>query len=98
VTGGPAMRPVRPNRYALSFVTYTLPVSFSYLVASSFSALGTVVFGGALALCLAVHYAAWRSLGLSGCAAPWLVPVRDALCFVVWTMSFFGWTVRWRGQ
>jgi ceramide glucosyltransferase len=92
------MRSIRPVGYAPSFITYALPVSFVYLVASSFSALGTVVFGGALALRLAVHYAARRSLGLSGRAAPWLVPVRDALCFVVWAMSFLGRTVRWRGQ
>ena len=92
------VRSVRPVGYSLSFVTYALPVSCVYLVVSSFSVLGTAVFGAALALRLAVHYVARRSLALSGRATPWLVPVRDVLCFVVWATSFLGWTVRWRGQ
>jgi ceramide glucosyltransferase len=92
------VRSLRPVGHSLMFVTYALPISLLYLVVSSFGAKGMAVFVAALAMRLAIHYAARRSLGLSGRATPWLVPVRDALCFVVWGMSFFGRTVRWRGQ
>lgn len=92
------VRSVRPIGYSLSFVTYALPVSFGFLLASSFSPAGKVLFGAALALRLAMHAVARSSLGAADRAAPWLVPLRDALCFLVWAASFFGWTVRWRGQ
>ena len=92
------VRLLRPVGYSLSLVTHALMVSFAYLVVSSFSALGTAVFGGAVALRLALHYVAPRSLGVPERSGPWLIPVRDALCFAAWALSFFGRTVLWRGH
>jgi ceramide glucosyltransferase len=92
------VRSVQPLGYSLSFVTYTLPVSFLYLVLSAGSPLAGAVFAAAAALRLVAHAVSRRTLGVKGPWRPWLVPARDALCAAVWAASFFGRTVRWRGQ
>ncbi len=92
------IRTVQPLGHAMSFLTYSLALSCMYLLVSSSGSLGAAVMGGALALRLAVHYAVRRSLGVAEPARPWLVPVRDAVCFAVWAASFWGRTVQWGGR
>jgi len=92
------IRTAQPLGHAMSFVTFSLVVSTAYLLVSSASILGTVVVGGALALRLGIHYAVRASLPLREPARPWLVPLLDALCFVVWAASFWGRTVQWGGR
>lgn len=92
------VRTVQPSGYVMSFLTYSLVLSGGYLLVSSPGIVGAVVVGAALALRLAVHYTVRASLGIAEPARPWLVPLRDALCFVVWAASFWGRTVRWRGR
>jgi ceramide glucosyltransferase len=92
------VRSVQPIGYSLSFVTYALPLSFGYLIVSGGSALASALLGMAVLLRLAAQTVARRALGTADPARPWLVPLRDALCLIVWAASFFGRTVRWRGQ
>jgi ceramide glucosyltransferase len=92
------MRTAQSGGYAMSFVTYSIVLSFLYLLLSSVSALGGAVFGGALALRIVVHYAVRAWLGVVEPPRPWLIPVRDALCFVEWAASFCGRTVEWGGR
>jgi ceramide glucosyltransferase len=89
------IRTVQPLGYALSFLTYAIVLAVLHLLVSSASALGAVVLGAALALRVSLHYAVRAQLCLREPARPWLLPVRDALCFIVWVASFFGRTVRW---
>ncbi|PYM08826.1 MAG: hypothetical protein DMD82_01510 [Candidatus Rokuibacteriota bacterium] len=92
------IRTAEPLGYAMSFLTYSLVLSGMYLLVSSFSGLGAVVAGGALTVRLATHYAVRASLGIAEPRRPWLVPVRDLLCFVIWLASFWGRTVQWGGR
>ena len=92
------IRSVEPLGYTFSFLTHSLVLSCAYLLVSSPGALGGAVLGGSLALRIAAHYAVRRSLDISEPSRPWLVPVRDGLCFVVWGASFLGRTVRWGGE
>jgi ceramide glucosyltransferase len=92
------MRTAQPLGYAMSFLTYSLVLSVVYLLVSSLHALAGVVVGAALVSRVAVHYAVRASLGVTEPARPWLVPVREALCFGVWAASFWGRTVQWGGR
>jgi ceramide glucosyltransferase len=92
------VRSVRPLGYSLSFVTYAIPIALLHLVVSSSGLVGAAILAAAVGLRFAAHRAARRALGASVGGAAWLVPVRDALCFGVWAVSFFGQTVRWKGQ
>jgi ceramide glucosyltransferase len=92
------MRTAEPAGYASSFFMYSIVLSFLYLLLSSFSAPGAVVVGAALALRIAVHYAVRRELRVAEPARPWLVPLRDLLCFATWAASFLGRTVEWGGR
>jgi ceramide glucosyltransferase len=92
------IRTVQPVGHAMSFLTYSVVLSCAYLLLSSSGDLGAAVAGAALALRIALHYAVRASLGVAEPARPWLVPVRDALGFVVWAASFWGRTVEWGGR
>jgi ceramide glucosyltransferase len=52
------VRSLRPVGHSLMFVIYALPISLLYLVVSSFRAMRMAVFVAALAMRLAIHYAA----------------------------------------
>jgi len=45
-----------------------------------------------------LHYRMRAAYYPASRARPWLVPVRDLFCFVVWATSFVGRAVRWRDQ
>jgi ceramide glucosyltransferase len=89
------IRTVQPLGYALSFLTHAIVLAGLYLLLSSASTLSVAVMGGALALRICMHYAVRAQLRIREPARPWLVPVRDVLCFIVWVASFFGRSVRW---
>lgn len=92
-------RTARPLGYLCSVVTYGLPLSFLFLVASSFAAAAVVVFAGHLALRLINSVVVRRVLRAPGpWSVIWLVPVRDALSFTLWILSFLGRSVRWNGH
>lgn len=89
------VRSVEPVGYALSFITYAIPMALLFL-AISFSAWGAEVVALTVLLRMTLHFVARRRLRLPGPAKPWLVPLRDLLCFGVWLASFGGSTVLWR--
>ena len=45
-----------------------------------------------------IHYRLRRSFALATRLQPWLLPLRDCLCFVVWAAGLFGHSVQWRDQ
>jgi len=92
------VRSVRPLGWALSCVTYAVPLATAHWLLSRFSPESTALLVGTLALRTAIHAAMPSCLGLRSGRAPWLIPARDAMTVVVWAMSFLGSTVEWRGR
>lgn len=91
------VRSVRPVGYAFSFLTYAIPLALAHMLLAGGTALGSVLLASALAARVALHYIVRARLGLSDIpAAPWLVPVRDLMCFLVWASSFGNRRVSWR--
>jgi ceramide glucosyltransferase len=93
------VRTVRPIGYTLSFLTYSLPVSILFLavaLATGFASAGVIAVALAIGLRVFLHYAARATFRLSSPAAPWLIPIRETLAFLVWCASFLGRNVQWR--
>ncbi len=94
------VRTVQPWGYALSFVTYAIPMSalaaLGIEVLLGLHLLALAVLATGVGLRLALHVAVGRSLDLRLSRDIWLVPLRDILSFVVWGMSFFGRGIRWK--
>jgi ceramide glucosyltransferase len=93
------VRTVRPVGYALSFITYSLPVSILFLAVTSvtrFVSAGVIAVALATGLRVFLHYSARAAFRLSSPATPWLIPIRETLAFLVWCASFLGRDVQWR--
>jgi len=90
------VRSVRPAGYALSFLTYSLPMAILFLLATRFADAGVVAVALAIALRVRLHFAARAALDISSPAMPWLIPIREVLAFLVWCASFLGRSVQWR--
>lgn len=90
------VRSVRPAGYALSFVTYALPMAILLLFATHFGALGMMAVVLAMGLRVLLHYVVRAVYHMRGPATPWLIPFRELLSFAVWGASFLGRNVQWR--
>jgi ceramide glucosyltransferase len=90
------IRLVRPGGHAGSVFTYALPVSLigALLIASlPWSVISPLLV---LVLRLVLYFSARSTLHLSDSATAWLVPFRDLLSFIIWSVSFLRRRVRWR--
>ena len=92
------VRNVQPAGYALSFITYTIPVSLVYCVLTPTKVLGICMLITSIIVRLVMHGVARRKLQSAGLSVPWLLPLRDLMCFMVWTTSFTGRNVSWRNN
>jgi len=96
------VRTVRPGGYALSFVMYAVPLAILAAVVNEMTAGWHRVAVASLLVGLLprifLHYRMRAAYYPASRARPWLVPVRDLFCFVVWATSFVGRAVRWRDQ
>ena len=96
------VRTVRPAGYAASFVMYAVPLALLAAAVNEATVAWHAVAAGSLLIGLMprifLHYQARSAYYPAARARPWLVPVRDLLCFVVWATSFLGRAVRWRDQ
>ena len=93
------VRSVRPVGYALSFLTYSLPVSILFLLVTlgtRFADVGVIAVALAIGLRVLMHYAVRSAFAISSPAGPWLIPIREILAFFVWCASFLGRRVQWR--
>jgi ceramide glucosyltransferase len=92
-------RTVRPIPYFLSVVTFGIPLSLFFLVSSGLSHLALAAFAAHFALRCGGRAILYRTLRLPvSWRHAWLVPLRDLLSFILWTMSFLGQSVRWNGH
>lgn len=94
------MRVSRPGGYLASGITQPFPLALLSLIVSGFSASGIA----AVALLYAVRFAIailYSRAFVQDNLLPrwlWLLPIRDALSFATWALSFLGDRVRWRGH
>ncbi len=91
------IRSVDPAGFAGSIVTHALPIAAIAAFAAGFSTASLAVFCAALACRLAVFARVARFAGHRPAAAL-LLPLRDALAFVVFVLSFWPGTIAWRGD
>lgn len=91
---------VEPLSFLFSCLQHTITMS---LIAGAMlwgAGLGPAALGSAAMLGsgarLGLHAMINRRLGRTG-AQGWLVPLRDVLSFAIWSASFFGRSVEWRG-
>jgi ceramide glucosyltransferase len=92
------MRAVRPVGFFLAAITYGFVWSALAVACAGAAWPVLAVTGAHVAARLAVHGAvrgALPSARQAPARAVWLLPVRDALSFVLWAVSFMGRTVRW---
>jgi len=52
--------------------------------------------GAVIMLRVALHYLLRARFRFDYPACPWLLPLRECLCFTVWAASFLGSNIRWR--
>jgi ceramide glucosyltransferase len=96
-------RTVRDSRkwgYLGLLVTHTLPLAALNVLASGFSFLSLWLFGLAFFLRLgaAMQVGAGILSDRQVLAWLWLLPLRDAIGFLLWIWSFAGNTIHWRGE
>lgn len=91
------VRSVRPLGYGFSGITHAIPMALLYLAVAPGSAAAHGALVAAVGLRAALHVAVARRLPPGRAKRSlWLLPARDAMCFVVWLTSFVGRGVRWR--
>jgi len=96
-------RTVRDSRkwgYLGLLVTHTLPLAAINALTSGFSFLSLWLFGLAFFLRLgtAMQVGAGILSDRQVLASLWLLPLRDAVGFLLWIWSFAGNTIHWRGE
>jgi len=88
------IRAVRPLGYALSFVTFPLPVALIGWALAGGAAATTWMLIAAVAARLMLH------LAICGAGSPaaqlWVIPLNDALAFALWCWGFASRRVLWR--
>ena len=90
------IRMVQPVGYAMSFITYCVPMSLLYLAVCPHLFDGMITVAGAVLLRVLMHFSAGYSLGIKGSKSPWWPPCRDLLCFTIWAVGLFNRSVHWR--
>jgi len=89
------VRTVKPGEYFMSGVMEPLPLLL-------LSLLPFPHWGGWLALALVIglriilHFLVRRRFGITCPARPWLLPLRECLCFFIWLASYRSCHVSWR--
>src|SRR5258706_1050032 len=89
-----AERACRPVDHFMSLVTHPLPLLLVLLL--PYPTLGgLVIVGSEIALRIALHYEVRRRLSVATAPQPWLVALRQCVCFVAWAASLIGDRMRW---
>ena len=91
------VRSCRAFDHALQMVTFPLPMVIA-LAAVAGSPAGWGFLALHVASRQALHVLVRRRIPGSGPFAPWAVPVRECLCFLVWAISLVGNRISWRGH
>lgn len=90
-------RACRGGEHLMLPVTFPLPLLL-VLLALCPSVAGIALVGLVLALRVVLHYCVRSRFRLRSPSCPWLLPLRETLCFLVWVASLGGDCVRWRDR
>ena len=90
-------RACRPLDQFMSVVTCPLPL-LALLLLPQPSFVGLGIIGGEMVLRILVHLQVRRSFRIAGAFEPWLVPLRDCVCFFAWAAGLFGNKVYWGNE
>ena len=91
------VRTVKPGEHFMSGVMELLPLIAVLLL--PYPALGGWwVLAALMLLRVALHYAVRWRFAIAVPARPWLLPLRECLCFAIWLASFRSYNVRWRDR
>lgn len=92
------MRTVRPAGYAMGVITDAVPLTLLWAAATGLEGPAVGLVAAALSLRILTHFVARNRLQLGYSAAPWLVPIRDIMTFVLRVASFTGRRVAWQNH
>jgi ceramide glucosyltransferase len=87
-------RACRPLDQFMSVVTYPLPL-LALLLLPQPSIVGLGIIGSEIVLRILLHFQVRRSFRIAAPVEPWLIPVRDCVCFFAWAAGLFGNNVYW---
>lgn len=87
-------RACRPRDQIMSVVTWPLPLLAALLLLEP-SAVGLCVLAAHLGLRTAVHFSIRRNFEIAAGREPWMVPLRECVCFFAWFAGLFGNRVQW---
>jgi ceramide glucosyltransferase len=90
-------RACRPFDQIMSVVTWPLPLLLLLLL-PQLSMVGLGIIGSEVALRILLHFQVRRSFRIAGPYEPWLVPLRDCVCFFAWAGGLFGNKVYWGNE
>jgi ceramide glucosyltransferase len=87
-------RACRPVDQFMSVVTWPLPLLLLLLLPEP-SIIGSTIIGVHVLLRLLLHYLVRLSFRIATPAEPWLVPIRECVCFFAWAAGLFGNSIKW---
>lgn len=89
------VRSVKPVEHFMSVVMELLPLLLLLLL--PYPKLGGwAILGAVVTLRVLLHYVVRWRFGITTPAKPWLLPLRECLCFGIWLASFKSTNVSWR--
>ena len=89
------VRTVKPGEHFLSVVMHPLPLLLLLLLPYPKIG-GWAVLGAVVTLRVLLHYLVQWRFAITTPARPWMLPVRECLCFAIWLASFRSSNVSWR--
>jgi ceramide glucosyltransferase len=84
----------RPADHFMSVITWPLPFLLVLLLPWP-SIIGLSIIGLEIMLRIALHYQVRQSFRMNSPPRPWLIPLRECVCFFAWAFGLFGNKVRW---
>jgi ceramide glucosyltransferase len=89
------VRTVKPGEHFMSGVMEALPLLLPLLLPFPQWG-GWFILGTVMALRVILHFLVRRRFGITIPARPWLLPLRECLCFAIWLASYRSSHVSWR--
>lgn len=87
-------RACRPLDQFMSVVTWPLPLLLLLLLPQP-SVVGLAILSAHIILRIVLHFLVRRSFRVATPAEPWLVPLRECVCFFAWGCGLFGNSIKW---
>lgn len=87
-------RACRPFDQFMSVVTWPLFLLLILLLPQP-SVVGLSIIGAHVTLRLVLHFLVRRSFRIATPPEPWLVPLRECVCFFAWAAGMFGNNIKW---